>query len=115
MGSAFCCKHYSDKREAGAEVAGYPTSYHDKENEGANAGEKNCGVGIKAHNDGGKHGCPKHGQHVLQADKYGLSPGKPFVRRDDAFALGGPAGEVAPSFSCLSCHVLTSLTTWNKG
>ena len=95
---------YRDEREARTQVTGYATTYNDEEDEGADTGEEDGGVGIKAHENGGKHGGPEHGQHMLQANKNCLYPGKPLVWRDNTLCLEGPVRKVALLFLCFSCH-----------
>src|SRR5947199_10601163 len=92
-----CC-YYSDKRETGTQIAGYSTTNNKEKDESADAREENCGVGIKAHEQRTKNGRAKHSQHMLQANKNGLSPGKPLVRSNDTFGFQSPAGQVSLSF-----------------
>src|SRR6266568_3865713 len=91
------CNHYSDEGETRTKVAGYATTHNEEENECADTGEENCGVGIKAHNEGSQNGGPEHGQHMLQAHENGLCPGKSLIRGDNALCFGGPAREVSLS------------------
>ena len=80
-------QHRRDEGEAAPEVARQPqplsaTDRDEQEDQGAASGEEDGGVRREADQHRHDERRPEHGQHVLEAQTYGLGPRKPFVRRD---------------------------------
>src|SRR5579859_589959 len=94
--------HHCDKREARTEVAGHAATDDEEEDEGADTGEENSGVGIETHQERPQDSRPEHGEYMLQAHKDRLPPGKPLVWRDNTLCLEGPVRKVSLPFDC--CH-----------
>ena len=84
-----------DKGKACAKVAGdFPTEAEEKY-ERPYAAEKECHVGIKSHEKGGKHGGPEHGQHVLESHEDAVPQGEHLFWQDHALFFDLPDQEAA--------------------
>jgi hypothetical protein len=78
---------HGDEGEGRAEIARDPPARHREEDQRADAAHQDGEVGVEAHQPRRQNGGAEHRHDMLQAERDGLRPGQPFLRRDDDAVL----------------------------
>ena len=96
-GISGCSNDDGNEREAGAQVARYPSCYNYKEDQSAEPRKEHCPVRIKTHDERRDNRSARHRDPALQTRADRLAPRQAFLGHDHARCLQLPMWKIALS------------------